>query len=141
MRARASVHIEREPEAVFARIADFATHAQWRPEVASSQVLGEVGRGARVIQHVSAAGHGATVEVEITEFEPPERLSFRYRGTPRARGGFRLEREGGGTRVHMSATVELDGAASLVEGRIRAVAEEYAQRGLTRLKELLESGG
>lgn len=140
MRARASIHIDREPAAVFERLADFGTHSSWRPEVLSSQVIGEVARGSRVMQRVSLQGHGGLLDLEITEFVPPERISFRARGGTRARGGFRLEPENGGTRVNISATVQLNGSASLAEDRIREAAEANARQSLTRLKSQLESG-
>lgn len=140
MRARASIHIDREPHAVFARLADFATHSSWRSEVTSTQVLGEIGVGTRLIQHVSVQGRSAVLDIEITEFAEAERISFRSRGGLRARGGFRLEPEDGGTRVHLSATVQLNGSASLVEDRIRTAAEAGARADLLRLKEQLEHG-
>ncbi|MBW6469039.1 MAG: SRPBCC family protein [Coriobacteriia bacterium] len=141
MRARASAYIDREPHAVFERLADFASHASWRPEVLSTQVIGEVARGSEVIQGVSLQGRTAALELVITEFDPPERISFRTKtANPRARGGFRLEREGSGTRVNISATIELEGAASLAEERIRGAAELNARESLARLKAQLESG-
>jgi len=103
--------------------------------------MGDIDRGARVVQRVSLQGRGAVVELEITEFVPPERISFRARGAPRGRGGFRLEPEGSGTRVNISATVELEGAAALAEDRIREAAEAGARQSLARLKAQLEMGG
>jgi carbon monoxide dehydrogenase subunit G len=141
VRARASIHIEREPSVVFERLADFASHSSWRSEVVSTQLMGDIERGARVVQRVSLQGRGGVVELEITEFVPPERISFRARGAPRGRGGFRLEPEGGGTRVNISATVELEGSAALAEDRIREVAEAAARQSLGRLKAQLEIGG
>lgn len=141
MRARASIHIEREPEVVFARLADFATHSSWRHEVLSTQVMGKVGRGTHIVQQVSAQGRGAVLDLEVTEYVPPERISFRARGAPRARGSFRLEPKGDGTMVHASATVELEGSASLAEDRIREVAEDRARHSLARLKSQLEGEG
>jgi len=141
VRARASVHIDREPDVVFERLADFAGHASWRPEVVSTRVTGNVALGSRVVQHISLDGRSAVVDLVITEFAPPERISFRSRSAaPRARGGFRLEREDGGTRVSISATVELEGAASLAEDRIREMAEASAGESLARLKDQLENG-
>jgi carbon monoxide dehydrogenase subunit G len=141
VRARASVHIDREPTVVFERLADFAGHASWRPEVVSTRVIGEVALGSQVIQNVSLQGRSAVLDLVITEFVPPERISFRARtAEPRARGGFRLERENGGTRVNISATVELEGAASLAEDRIRQIAEANVSESLARLKAQLENG-
>lgn len=140
MRARASIRIEREPEAVFARLADFSTHSSWRPEVVSTQVFGDVERGARILQRVSVQGRAAVLDMEVTEFVPPERISFRARGGPRARGGFRLAPDGTGTRVDISASVELEGSASLAEDRIREAAEANTRQSLRRLKMILERG-
>ncbi len=141
MRARASVHIEREPAAVFERLADFASHSSWRADVVSTQVIGEVRQGSRIVQRVSLQGRGGVADLEITEFVPSERISFRARGASRGRGGFRLEREGSGTRVNVSATVELEGSAALAENRIRLAVESAARASLARLKAQLEAEG
>ena len=126
---------------MFERLADFASHSSWRSEVVSTQLIGEIERGAKVVQSVSLQGRGGVVELEITEFLPPERISFRARGVPRGRGGFRLEPEGTGTRVNISATVELEGSAALAEDRIREAAEAGVRQSLARLKAQLEIGG
>jgi len=139
VRARASIHIDREPSAVFERLADFASHSAWRSDVLSTQVIGEVREGSRIVQRVLLQGRGGVADLEITEYVSGERISFRARGATRGRGGFRLEREGAGTRVSVAATVELAGSAALAEERVRQVVEAAARASLARLKAQLEA--
>jgi len=69
----------------------------------------------------------------------PERMVLRARDPHRGKGSFSLRPDAGGTRLSVTATVELDGIAELGEGIIREKAEENARQSLLRLKEQLEA--
>ncbi len=140
MRARASIVIDRPPAEVFTHIADFESHPSWRPEVLTSRTVGAPGVGMTVYQHVSVQGRQALLPLEISEWAPPERISFRYAGPPRVRGGFILRPEGKGTHLTAFATVSVSGKAELVEDRIQSAIESEARRGLGRLKSRIERG-
>lgn len=140
MRARASIVIDRPPAEVFTHIADFDSHPSWRPELLSSKTVGAPGVGMTVYQDVSVQGRQANLALEVSEWSPPERISFRYSGPPRVRGGFILRPEGSGTHVTIFATVPISGKAELVEDQIRSAVESEARRGLARLKTRIERG-
>jgi carbon monoxide dehydrogenase subunit G len=141
MQARSSTRVEASPEDVFAFIADPANDRRWRSHLASSR--GSVsGVGDRVTQTYSAQVGSKTVELEVTEYSPPERLAYRMSGGPvRARLAFQCRPEDGGTRVSMSLSADIGGIASIAEGRVEAEVLKLARADLAKLKQVLESVG
>ena len=136
--ARASVLIARPREEVFAFLADPANDRLWRSHLTASH--GTVSRsGDRVTQTYAFGGRSATIELEVSEYAPPERLAFRLSKPYRARIAFQCLSDDGGTRVGMSFSADPGGVAQLAEGRIVAEAEKLARTDLTRLKNILES--
>jgi uncharacterized protein YndB with AHSA1/START domain len=138
MQARASSLVARLPGEVFAFIADPANDRLWRSHLTSAR--GQVAAvGDRVSQTFSAQGQTKVVELEVTEFKPPERLTYRTLGPVRARLAYQCRPEGGGTRVSASLSADVGGIASLVEGRVEAEALKLVRADLARLKQVLES--
>ena len=139
MQARGSTLIARPPDEVFAFVTDQSKARLWRSHLTSSR--GAVtAAGDVVTQTYTAAGQTKTVEFEVVEFAPPERLAFRLRGPVRARLAFQCRPESGGTRVSMSLSAELIGFASLAEGRAESELTKLAHADLAALKAALESG-
>lgn len=138
MQARSSTRVAVSPEAVFAFIADPANDRLWRSHLTASR--GSVGGvGDRVTQTFSAQAGSKTVELEVTEYNPPERITYRMSGGPvRARLAFQCRPEDGGTRVSMSLSADIGGVASLVEGRVEAEVLKLARADLEKLKHVLE---
>jgi len=140
MQARASTLVDAAPDAVFRFIADPANDRRWRSYLTSSR--GKVtALGDRVVQTYTAQGKSKTVELEVSEYEPPERLSYRIAGPFRAKLAFQCRPEAGGTRVSMSLTAQVSGVASLAEGRVESEVLKVARGDLGRLKLALESSG
>ncbi|MBF4509743.1 MAG: SRPBCC family protein [Aeromicrobium sp.] len=136
--ARASVLIARPREEVFSFITDPANDRLWRSHLTASR--GTVaGTGDRVTQTYSFGGRSATIELEVSEYAPPERFALRLSNPYRARFAFQCLAESGGTRVGMSFSADPGGVAQLAEGRIVAEAERLARTDLTRLRNVLES--
>jgi uncharacterized protein YndB with AHSA1/START domain len=139
MQARASTLIARPPDEVFAFMADQSKARLWRSHLTASR--GTVtAAGDVVTQTYTAAGQTKTVEFEVAELAPPERLTFRLRGPVRARLAFQCRPESGGTRVSISLSAELTGFASLAEGRAESELTKLAHADLAALKHVLESG-
>ena len=138
MQARATTLIGRPPDEVFAFIADPANDRRWRSYLVSSRghasAVGDV-----VTQTYEARGQTKVIELEVTEFSPPDRLSYRYRGPERVRISLQCRPEDGGTRVSFSVAAELGGLVSLASGRIEAEALKIAHADLAALKQVLES--
>lgn len=140
MQARASVLIECTPEAAFAFIADTENDRLWRSHLISSH--GRAGAvGDRVTQMYSAEGKTATVELEVSEYAPPERLSYVMHKPAHARFAFQCRPEGGGTRVSMAISANLTGPAALFEGRVQIEADRILKTDLAELKRALEQAG
>jgi carbon monoxide dehydrogenase subunit G len=133
------VTIEREPADVFGYMADPSKDTSWRSHLLASQIDGgEMALGSIVHQRYSYQGRTFEAELEVTEYAPAEHLGFRLRGKLRARILFTCVPEAGGTRVNMSGTVELNGAAAFFEGRIQRELDQVISTDLKRLKTVLE---
>lgn len=140
MRARASIFIRRDPDSVFAKVLDFASHQSWRAEVVSTRIPpGDLKSGAVIFQQVSVRGKQATIELEITEITPPARIAFRTRGPYRGKGDFSMRPEADGTRMSMTVSIELNGVIELAEEKIREGFESSARENLARLKSQMEA--
>lgn len=140
MQARASVLIACTPGAAFAFIADAANDRAWRSHLVSSH-----GRatavGDRITQNYAAEGKTASIELEVAEFDPPERLSYVMHKPARARFSFQCRPEDGGTRVSMAISATLSGPAALFEGRVQTEADKILRADLAQLKRALEHAG
>lgn len=139
MRARGSIEITREPAHVFRLVSDPSKDMSWRSYVSASHGTGEVlGQGSRLRQTYSYEGRTQELEVEVTEYVPPERIGFRTHGQLRARISYSCVAEPGGTRFNMSLAAELPGPAAMFESRIQREVERVIAADLKRLKAVLE---
>jgi carbon monoxide dehydrogenase subunit G len=139
MRARGSVLIAREPAEVFAFVSDPSNDQSWRSYlVASHAVDAELAVGSIIRQSYSYQGQSAEVELEVTDFAPPEHLGLRARGKIPARINLTCAAESGGTRFNMSGSAELTGPAALFEGRIQRELDQTIATDLKRLKAAIE---
>ncbi len=137
MQARASVLIDCPVETAFAFIADTANDRAWRSHLDSSR-----GRatavGDRISQTYSYQGKGKSVELEVSEFEPPERLGYVIHEPARARMSFHCRPDGTATRVSVTISANLSGPIALFEGRAQKEADKLLKTDLDRLKRALE---
>ena len=141
MRAHGSIVIDRPVAEVFAFVADSANDPLWRGELVASAVVGDVreGVGTHLRQTISYQGRTAEASLEVTEFEPDARICFRAHGGIRAHGCYDLRPEGDGTYLAVSVTVELKGAAAMLERYVSQAIEDAVSADLARLKSVLES--
>jgi carbon monoxide dehydrogenase subunit G len=142
MRARGSIVIAREPEAVFRFVSDPTRDTTWRSFVTASHAAeGAVTVGSRVRQTYSYQGRTIELEVEVTEYAPPERIGFRTHGELRARINYTCVAEAGGTRFNMSLAADIPGPAALFESRIQREVDGAIATDIKRLKAALEQSG
>lgn len=139
--------LHRPVEVVFERLADLRAYDSWmhrtglfrRCRVTSGD--GPVGQGT---QYDDATRMG-TFRGEVTEFEPPYRLSFKETlhmfGSPamQARVEYVLEGSGDGTVVHHTATGELFGAMRLMKPMAALMAKSERTRTLRSVASSLET--
>lgn len=137
MQGRSSIVIAVPPEVIFHFISDPANDRVWRSHLLASHGTVQ-GVGDRVTQTYSYRGRTQTVDLEVSEWEPPVRLTYRLSGPIRARFSFQCLPEAGGTRVGFSVSSVLTGAAALLEGRITSEVTKLARTDLERLKRVLE---
>jgi carbon monoxide dehydrogenase subunit G len=101
----------------FAFVADFANAADWDPGVATAERLnpGPLSIGARYRLGVRMGGRVASMEYEITEFEPARRVVLTGSGSGvEAVDDIRFEDMPGGTRIDYTADIHLRGLLRLV---------------------------
>ena len=139
MQTRASILIARPPAETFAFVADPARASKWRTHLVSSHGSSSA-IGDRVSQRYSYQGRTAQIELEVTEYDPPERLSYKTEGPVHGRASFQFRPEQWGTRVSASLSANLTGPAALFAGRIEREAEATLRSDLSRLKAALETG-
>lgn len=138
MQAHASIIVGVPCETVFAFIADPANDRSWRSHVlASHGVVKAVGD--RMTQTYSYEGRMQTVELEVSEYDPPTHLAYRLAAPVRARLAFQCHPELDGTRVSVAVSATPAGPARLFESRITSEAVKLARADLERLKRVLES--
>lgn len=138
MRARGSIVIEREPADVFAYVTDPAKDLSWRSFLVTSHGPAPLAAGSMVRQTYSYQGHTVNVELEVTAYEPPDRIELKAHGSVPARIVLTCTPEDGGTRFNLSGIAELTGLASMFEGRIQRELDAAIAGDLKRLKAVLE---
>lgn len=133
MQVRASTIVPCTPEEAFAFVSDPANDARWRSHLVMSR--GTVsGVGDHVVQTYSYEGRTKQVTMEVSEYQPPERLSYLLTEPARVRLAFQFRPETGGARVSASLSTVLSGPAALLEGRIETEAERLLRTDLERLR-------
>lgn len=138
MQSRGSVLIERPVDDVFAFIRETGNDRLWRSHLVSSR--GRVDAvGDRVVQTYMAEGRSKTVELTVSELDPPRRLTYALTEPARARMTFACRPEEGGTRVSVTVSANLSGPAALFESRAQTELEKLLRTDLGRLKATLES--
>jgi uncharacterized membrane protein len=139
-----SVEIARSPEDVFAYLDDLERHGEWQSQIVSSkrETEGPTRVGTRATDVRRVPGRTQSVTYEITEHDPPRKVTFRgVNGPVRPSGTVTVEPVGeGGSKV----TIELDLLGNGLLGAIIApLARSQARKQLPedqrQLKERLES--
>lgn len=138
MQVRGSVHVIASPEDVFALVADPLRAKEWRSYLVASSGHSDA-VGDRLLQSYEYQGRKAQVELTVTVYEPPERLELTITEPARARFAFHCRPEDHGTRVSMTASATLTGAAALLGGRIEKETDRLIRADLAALKKVLES--
>lgn len=116
MKATASVHIDRPIADVFAVLTDVSHMPSWVNGVKSARLVSEaMDEGAKYVLEYSSGWRANELEVEVTEFRPPEVFaSTTVRGPFAFEGTFTLVEEAGGTRLTNFIEAGPDSVASRV---------------------------
>ena len=109
VKGTASVHIDRPADEVFAYVAEAENNPRWHAHVLETRWLDDgpmrVGRRARQVSRI--IGLRYEIEAEIALWEPPRHVVWQtVTGGATVRTDCRIESEGGGCRLTMSAEGE-----------------------------------
>jgi uncharacterized protein YndB with AHSA1/START domain len=140
-----SVEIDRRPEEVFAYLDQLDRHAEWQGNLMSTRVEteGPTRVGSRAVDRRRVPGGPRDIPYEVTEHDPPRRVSFRGTAGPvRPVGTVTVEPVGDGSRSRVSLELDLvgHGLGKLVAPLARRQAAREVPQDQRRLKERLEAG-
>jgi uncharacterized protein YndB with AHSA1/START domain len=140
-----SIDVGRSPEDVFAYVDQLERHGEWQTQIISvtRETEGPTRVGTRATDLRKVPGGKQSVTYEITEYDPPRRVSFRgLNGPLRPVGTMTVESIAEG-RSRITLELDLQGHG-LLGALLGPLARRDARRQLPkdqqRLKERLESG-
>ena len=140
--AQRTIVIARPPAEVYAFFADAENDKNWRPGVKLIHREGPLAVGTRYTQRIAGpGGRDIPADVEVTAYEPDERVAFRgVAGPVRPDGSYTFSAVEGGTSVTFSLNADLTGIKKLMSKPVqKSMDAEMAS--LDKAKALLESRG
>jgi carbon monoxide dehydrogenase subunit G len=136
-----SILINRPQQEVFDYLTDPAKSAEWQSGVNSSEWTSDDPPGVGSTRRTSARllGRKIDTEVEITEWDPPNRVSSKVVSGPvPAEFTQTFEAQGDGTLLSFTAQAEIGGFFKLAEGLAGRQLEKQMETNLSTLKLMLE---
>ena len=139
-----SIEINRPAEEVFAYLDQVDRHNEWQGSLVSTTVEtdGPVGVGTRVVERRNVPGGARDFPFEITEHDPPRKVSFRgTAGLIRPVGTYTVDPIGeSSSRMNSELDLEGHGIGKLFAILARRQAAKQVPADHEKFKELLESG-
>ena len=140
-----SIEIDRTPEEVFAYLDQLERHGEWQGAIESARVEteGPTRVGSRATEMRRVPGGAREFTYEVTEHDPPRRVSFLgVSGPVRPVGTVTVEPVGDGSRSRVTIQLELKGhgLGVLIAPLAMREARKRVPEDQARLKERLESG-
>jgi hypothetical protein len=135
-----SVEIVRPPEEVFPWLLEEDKVPQWTSDLERYEVLSPLGPGARRARQVLSLAGGLTLDLEITEYDPPRGAATRFETNGvKLFSTYSLSANGSGTRLTQTLDAKAGGLTArmlipVVQGRL----EKKLNADLDRLRALLE---
>jgi uncharacterized protein YndB with AHSA1/START domain len=139
LKVELTIEISRPPEDVFAYLTDADRLPRWQKSLIEARADGPFQEGTRIVEKRSLFGREAETELEVTAFEPPRRLTLQtVRGPVELEVDHRLEANGAGTELRVTAAGKPKGALRFAGPAVAAGARQELKRDFERLKALLE---
>lgn len=140
--AERTIVIGRPQPEVFAFLADGENDPRWRPGVKKMRRQGPLAVGARYTQRIKGPGGlDIPADIEVTAYEPDERVAFRGTAGPvRPQGSYAFRAVDGGTEVTFTLDAELTGIKKMLMAGSVQKAMDGEVASLNKAKEILESG-
>jgi uncharacterized protein YndB with AHSA1/START domain len=140
VRVELTVEIACPAADVFAYLTNVEKLPEWQRSAVKSRSDGPLAEGSRITERRRLFGHEAETELEVTAYEPPERLTLRALDGPvRFTVDHRLDEEDGATRLHLVCEAKPGGMLRFAGPVVERRAREEFRRDFERLKEILEA--
>jgi uncharacterized protein YndB with AHSA1/START domain len=140
-----TIEIDRRPEDVFAYLDQLDRYAEWQSSIVSTKVEteGPTRVGTRVVDRRKVPGGPREIPYEVTEHDPPRKLSFRgVAGPVRPVGTVRVDPldDGSRSRVILELDLQGHGIGKLFAPFAMRQAAKEVPHDQAKLKQRLESG-
>jgi uncharacterized protein YndB with AHSA1/START domain len=133
--ARHEIHIEAQPERVWALISDIDRWGSWQPDIPTAKLIGPLAPGSTFKWKSGNTGVSSTLE----EVDPPRRLGWSGRSLgARAKHVWTLEPQVSGTTVRTQESFE-GLVVVLLKSRMQRLLDDSLQKWLAALKGLRSS--
>ena len=142
---REHIEVDRRPEEVFAYLDQLDRHGEWQGNIVSTTVEteGPTRVGSRAVNRRKVPGGERDIRYEVTEHDPPRKVSFRGTDGPvRPVGTVTVDPLDDGSRSRVAIKFDLvgHGLGKLIAPFARRQAAREIPKDQQRLKEKLESG-
>jgi uncharacterized protein YndB with AHSA1/START domain len=139
LKVELTIEVSRPPEDVFAWLTDVERLPRWQKSLLDARADGPFQKGARIVEKRSLFGREAETELEVTALEAARRLTLKtVRGPVDLEVDHRLEPNGTGTTLQVTAAGRPKGALRFAGPAVAAGARQELKRDFERLKALLE---
>jgi uncharacterized membrane protein len=141
-RFQQSVVINRPVEQVFGFVSDLENDPRWTPGTVMERTSpGPLGVGTTFQQHDRFMGRRMDLSLEVTDYEPPNKIGIKTTSGQLSFGGTRMFEPVGAaaTRVTFFGEGHAPGILKLAEPLLAAAGERRLRKQLGNLKRLLES--
>jgi uncharacterized protein YndB with AHSA1/START domain len=139
-----SVEIDRPADEVFAYLDQVGRHNEWQGQLVSTTIEtdGPVRVGTRIVERRNVPGGARDFPYEITEHDPPRKISFRgTAGLIRPTGTYTVDPIGeSSSRMNSELDLEGHGIGKLFAPLALRQAAKQVPLDQEKLKQLLESG-
>jgi carbon monoxide dehydrogenase subunit G len=138
-----SIDIACDPAFAFRYLSAIERYPDWLPGIASARQTspGEVARGTTFRMTIAGPARAIEASGEATEVEQDRAIAVRSMSGPaRIRGRVTLEAVAAGTRLRVTAEIELSGAYRFAQGMVARQLRAGVPEALGRLKARLEQG-
>lgn len=138
-----SIFINRPPQDVFSVITDPAKQSHWQNMAESAEWTSNGSHGVGSTQRAVAKflGRKIETEIEITAWEPPHRVDYKFVNGPYpAQVSNTLQPQGEGTLLTAQSQGEMGSFFKLAEGLVARQLEKQLATNFESLKLLMESG-
>jgi uncharacterized protein YndB with AHSA1/START domain len=140
VRIEFTIEIDRPATKVFEYLADLEKLPEWQGSAIESRADGSLAKGCRITECRRLFGREVETVLEVTAYEPPERLTLRSLDGPvRFTVDHRLEEAGGTTLLHFTGEAKPGGMLRFAGPVVESKARHEFRRDFDRLKHLLEA--